>query len=294
MKKNIFALIALLSLTIFGFAQTDTVAPMPTMKHQVTLGLRGGLAMTTGQKNVVKNLPGGHVAFDVQYAPYWLYKNTYLGFLVGASVNYVATGAALKNDVLDQYSAVTSDGPIDYIITASKVAEAQQQLMVEIPVMFSLVDQCGVYFNFGPRFVFPVWTRSMVSFTDANILAYFPAEGVVVPNELVTGETSDWNKAQQAKWNAPFFRLMVGGELGYEFALKNGDALGLGLYADYEVFNDLDLTVTVPKSFIDVKAPTMKDVPAQVTIHSPIARYAPNIGMFDVGIKLSYHFNISK
>jgi len=293
MKKTIFALIALLSLSSFGFAQNDsTISNKPELPDQfkrVTIGLRGGLAMTCGN-SAVRHLPGGDALLDAQYAMYWRKNSTHLGFLVGASLGYMQTGGTIAS-VSHSYKEATSDGDVQYTILATNLKEKLEQIVVEIPVMFSLVDRSGVFFNLGPRFSFPAWSKSTVSFTDPNIEAYFPEEGVVVPNEVIMGKVDEWKQGQQAMWNAPVFRMLLGAEIGYEFLFKNLNSLALGLYADCEVAS-VQKAQTTSQSFINITAPSTEKQPAAVRILSPIDQYAGTLGLFDVGLKIAYHFNL--
>jgi hypothetical protein len=89
--------------------------------------------------------------------------------------------------------------------------------------------------------------------------------------------------------------IMLTAELGYEWLLKSGNSLGLGVYADYCVYNSRPvLNAAKYASLLDISNPPSAGGTANVDIHSATDTYAGRVGFFDAGIKLAYHFNWPK
>ena len=272
-------------------AAVDTVpAKEPTAQFdRFTIGARGGVASLLQNTSKMNWKPGFDVLLDLQYAHYWKPEaKPALGIIVGASVGY--SRSPLKGDINDQYRTETDNGAIDYTITAKNLNEQGGQLQVEVPVLFSLITDKGFFFNFGPRFMIPVWMRYNQKFNDAHINAYFEDEDVNVPDELVTGKVTD-NKTK-GSFKSAKVNVMLTCELGYEWTFNSGNSLGLGVYADYSVWS-LYSNKSDNKSLIGVTNPS-NNGNAQVDIFSANDTYNKGLGYFDVGLKLAYHFNFWK
>ena len=251
-----------------------------------SIGVRGGVAEILHGSEGMKDALGWDVLLDLQYAHYWKKNNQpSFGILLGASVGYLRGG--LTGSIDTSFVANTDDGIIDYHVSASKVKENQDQLMVEVPIMFSMVTDKGFFLNAGPRISFPVWTTSKVVLTDPSIDALFRTEGVHVPNELITGKVSPEQNPFKGTWKQPILNVLVGAELGYEFKFKNGNSLGLGLYGNYGVYSLYEHSASAT-SVIDIVPPSSTST-ATVSIVSPSDVYTSKMGMFDVGLKLTFH-----
>lgn len=261
--------------------------------HRLTLGVRGGLASWMQNAGESQWKVGGEGLFDLQYAFYKVTKSrNYVGLLVGASVGYVNAGVAL-NSINDVYTTPTTDGDIRYTITANGIREKDGAVVVEVPLMFSVVSEKGVFFNVGPRFQMPVWNHYTLHFENPSIKAFFPEEGVEVENRLITGLISDKAVESKGKFTSSTFNLLIGAEFGYEWQFKNNHSLGLGIYADYGVYSMYKNNNDV-RSIIDITAPSSTMQPAQIRYHSAQDVYGTGVGFFDCGLKLAYHFNFIK
>ena len=254
-----------------------------------TIGLRGGVAsLLHNTINDTKWNAGWDVLLDLQYAHYWQKYDgkPLLGLLVGAGIGY--SRSHLSGNINDKYSVRTTDGPIDYTVTADNVKEYDGQLQLEVPVMFSMIHK-GFFLNVGPRLAVPVYSNYNQQISNPHVNAYFPEEGVNVPDELITGVVTKDKADTKGKWSASKINVMLGAELGYEFTFKNRNSLGLGVYANYSVYtyykND-----TENKSLVDLTVPGAA-TPVQVNVSSATDTYAKGLGYFDVGLKLAYHFN---
>lgn len=261
--------------------------------NRISIGLRGGAASLMQQTTVDSKWHCGFDTWlDIQYAYYFgnrggkkaLHRPT-MGILTGISVGYVQNKLSASLD--STYSVVADGNPIDYSIQATDVNEKDGQIMVEIPIMFTMITDKGFFLNVGPKVSLPVFTHFNQNMQNANIHAYFPEMDVTVTNEQITGAVK--NMDNKDKFNSSKLNVLVGIELGKEWNFKNNTSLGLGAYANYGVYslytNDLN-----KESFIAVTPPTAHGN-AAVDILSLTDAYANKLGYFDGGVKLVYHFN---
>lgn len=261
--------------------------------NRISIGLRGGAASLMQQTTVDGKWHCGFDTWlDIQYAYYFgnrggkkaLHQPT-MGILTGISVGYVQNKLSASLD--STYSVVADGNPIDYSIQATDVNEKDGQIMVEIPIMFTMITDKGFFLNVGPKVSLPVFTHFNQNMQNANIHAYFPEMDVTVTNEQITGAVK--NMDNKDKFNSSKLNVLVGIELGKEWNFKNNTSLGLGAYANYGVYslytNDLN-----KESFIAVTPPTAHGN-AAVDILSLTDAYANKLGYFDGGVKLVYHFN---
>lgn len=261
--------------------------------NRISIGLRGGAASLMQQTTIDGKWHCGFDTWlDIQYAYYFgnrggkkaLHQPT-MGILTGISVGYVQNKLSASLD--STYSVVADGNPIDYSIQATDVNEKDGQIMVEIPIMFTMITDKGFFLNVGPKVSLPVFTHFNQNMQNANIHAYFPEMDVTVTNEQITGAVK--NMDNKDKFNSSKLNVLVGIELGKEWNFKNNTSLGLGAYANYGVYslytNDLN-----KESFIAVTPPTAHGN-ATVDILSLTDAYANKLGYFDGGVKLVYHFN---
>jgi hypothetical protein len=277
-------------------AQGDTMTLTQSRNgyDRFTIGVRGGAA---GLLHTVVSgnwTCGGDVLLDLQYAHYWTKEGrpVDLGIIVGLGLGYSQSG--MKAAIDTSYTVSTTDGNIDYTLKADEVKENDGQLQMEIPVMFSLIHNNGLFFNFGPKFMLPLYTPYNQQITNPLINAYFPAEGVNVSNEVITGYLTDNQMHTSGTDNGNQFAInvMLTAEIGYEWTLKSGNSLGLGAYANYSVYNTFKNNASA-KSLMDVTAPQGSTV-ASVDVLSATKTYATGLGYFDAGVKVAYHFNFPK
>jgi hypothetical protein len=196
----------------------------------------------------------------------------------------------------DAYTQSTEVGPVDYTIKADEVKETDRNIQLEVPVMFSLIHDNGLFFNVGPKFMIPVFTpynQAISNNKNTIVDAYFPDEKVHVMNDAVTGVLGDDQYKLSGTDNGVQFNInvMLTAEIGYEWILKNGNSLGLGAYANYSVFNTFKNGSTVSDPIVDLStAPSTASV-AKFDVNAATKSYAKSVGFFDAGIKLAYHFN---
>ena len=264
-----------------------------------SIGVRGG-ASGLLHNTVVGNWTCGFDALlDLQYAHYWTKdgRPVDLGLIVGLGVGYSQSG--MKAAVNTDTTVVDTDGSkIDYKVKADEVKEHDGQIQLEVPIMFSLIHQNGLFFNIGPKFMIPVYTPYTQKISDnANtyISAYFQDIDVQVKNEVITGKLAETDYTTKGTDNGNQFsiNIMLTAEIGYEWILKNGNSLGLGAFANYCVYNSFKNNATSSDPLVQVTPPTAAGV-ASVDVLSATKTYATGLGFFDAGVKLAYHFNFPK
>ena len=263
--------------------------------HRFSIGVRGGAAsLMHNNEEVMGNWKVGFDALlDLQYAYYFAHnaeKKATHGILTGVSVGY--SRSPISNGINSDYSITGDDGEtIDYHIEASNVDEKDGQVQIEIPLMYSLLVN-GFFLNIGPKFMAPVFTHYNQTLTDPHVSAYFEDMGVTVTDEVITGYVQDNDLKTKGNWGKTKTKIsvMVAAELGYEWSLKSGNAIGLGVYANYAPWNSFK-NDTENTSLIKVEAPSGSTPAGAADILSATDTYTKGMNYFDGGIKLVYHFN---
>jgi hypothetical protein len=272
--------------------KADSIEAEKKFKHnydRFTIGVRGGASALMHHADKGNWTCGGDVVLDLQYAHYWTddTRPTDLGIIVGLGIGYEQSGLK-TND-----STAFTKANVDYTVVAKDIKETDHQLQLEVPVMFSLIHDNGLFFNVGPKFMIPLYTpyKQTVNTQDTHITAYFPETGITIQDNPVTGQ---YTGQQPTEKNGIQFNInvMLTAEIGYEWTLKSGNSLGLGAYANYSVFNTFKNT-TNSEGLFNLTAPTDDDK-AHLDVLSATHAYADKLGYFDAGIKLAYHFNFPK
>ena len=291
-------------------AKEDSIESAHKFKHQYdrfTIGARVGVASQLHQPIEKVNAKWGvgfDAMLDLQYAHYWSNdaRPVDLGIIVGLGIGY-AQGTF--NGSQDTVYQAGDNNEITYHVTADNIRETDRQLQLEVPLMFSLIHDNGLFFNIGPKFMIPVYTpyKQTVNSADASITAVYPEEGITIKDNIVTGKYID---QQPTEDNGIQFKVnvMLTAEIGYEWILKSGNSLGLGAYANYCVYNNFSNqyknaaagSADSRPSLLDITAPTEAagGAIADLNMLSATRTYADKLGYFDAGIKLAYHFNFPK
>jgi hypothetical protein len=267
--------------------------------HRFSIGVRGGAASLLHQADNGKWRCGGDAVLDLQYAHYWVKENrpVDLGLIVGLGIGY-AQSSFNANPNADT-SIVDSDNmKIDYSIRADEVKEHDGQLQLEVPVMFSLIHDNGLFFNVGPKLMVPVYTpyrQTLSRNENTQVSAYIPELGVTFINDEILGKLNDSNYSQQGSdyKNRFTINVMLSAEIGYEWILKSGNSLGLGAFANYSVYNSFKNNPQNRTLIELTTAPSGTDDAAFV-VNPATQSYAKGLGFFDAGIKVAYHFNFPK
>ncbi len=299
--------------------RADSLARMRQYKHKqkehrFSIGVRGGVASLmqntkddAGAFRMGNWRAGGDGMLDLQYAYYAGakdYQKCNLGVITGVSVGYA--NSPLKCDTVPyaKQTAVTDmEGKqVLYSIEGTNFTESDGQIQVEIPVLFSIRHESGYFFNVGPRFMLPVFSHYKQNIDNGQVVAFYEEEGVRVVDEYVTGkyENREYNTKQ---WSNAMFNILLTGEMGYEWTLRNGQNLGLGVYGNYSLANLYDkkfnlsaknFSSTSDNVLINTMGAQKQDdgsVRGEVKVNSAVDTYAKGRGFFDCGLKLVYHFN---
>jgi hypothetical protein len=278
-------------------AKEDSVKSEQKFKHdydRFTIGLRGGASALMHRAEEGKWTCGGDVVLDLQYAHYWA-KNgrpVDLGIIVGLGIGYQQSGLNKPYDST-YFQRPSGAYNVNYTVVARDVKETDHQLQLEVPLMFSLIHENGLFFNVGPKFMIPVYTpyKQSVNQDGTHISAFFEETGVTVLDKEVTGV---YKGQQPTEANGIQFKInvMLTAELGYEWVLKSGNSLGLGAYANYSVYNSFKNTPN-SEGLFNLTAPTDTDK-AHLDVLSATHAYTDKLGFFDAGVKVAYHFNFPK
>jgi hypothetical protein len=278
-------------------AKEDSVKSEQKFKHdydRFTIGLRGGASALMHRAEEGKWTCGGDVVLDLQYAHYWA-KNgrpVDLGIIVGLGIGYQQSGLNKPYDST-YFQRPSGAYNVNYTVVARDVKETDHQLQLEVPLMFSLIHENGLFFNVGPKFMIPVYTpyKQSVNQDGTHISAFFEETGVTVLDKEVTGV---YKGQQPTEANGIQFKInvMLTAEIGYEWTLKSGNSLGLGAYANYSVYNSFKNTPN-SEGLFNLTAPTDTDK-AHLDVLSATHAYTDKLGFFDAGVKVAYHFNFPK
>ena len=278
--------------TLQNYGKGNYEIPVSYQMNRFAIGARGGFASTMAGG---KNMPIGFDALlDLRYAHYWAkdMNKPALGIMTGLNVGYVQASQSIE--FLDQYTAPTVDGDVDYVVSADEVAETDKQIQLEVPVMFSMVTPKGFFLNVGPKIIMPVYSTYEQTITNPNIYAYLPElNGNPIVNEVVMGKVTDEQmniKGNMADNPYKLLSLALGAELGYEIKFKNGNSLDLGIYADYSVCTLYNNSLGAASKVISVEVPT--ETSAAVVEVLPISKALANrFAFLDAGLKISYNFD---
>ena len=278
--------------TLQNYGKGNYEIPVSYQMNRFAIGARGGFASTMAGG---KNMPIGFDALlDLRYAHYWAkdMNKPALGIMTGLNVGYVQASQSIE--FLDQYTAPTVDGDVDYVVSADEVAETDKQIQLEVPVMFSMATPKGFFLNVGPKIIMPVYSTYEQTITNPNIYAYLPElNGNPIVNEVVMGKVTDEQmniKGNMADNPCKLLSLALGAELGYEIKFKNGNSLDLGIYADYSVCTLYNNSLGAASKVISVEVPT--ETSAAVVEVLPISKALANrFAFLDAGLKISYNFD---
>ena len=289
--------------------QVDSIPSQQDVKHsydRFTIGLRGGAAGLLHQTQEGNWTCGGDVVLDLQYAHYWAKdgRPVDLGIITGVGLGYAQS--SVKSSVNSTRLGVedldaANPMHIDYTIRADEVKEHDGQLQLEVPLLFSLIHQNGLFFNVGPKFMLPVFTpykQTISNNPNTFVEAYFQETGVRVTNDVITGLLAEdkYTSTGTDYKNRFTINVMLTAEIGYEWILKSGNSLGLGAYANYSVYNSFKNNPADPATdpLIRVESAPSNTSNAVINVNPLTGTYASGLGFFDAGVKLAYHFNFPK
>lgn len=279
-------------------APAEPVAVDPEAKRQFNrfgIGLRGGAASMMQQTIAPANGQwqiGFDALLDLQYAHYWQRgSKPACGILTGLSVGYARNGVKANGDRTFDIQDEDLDD-IRYTVTGADATEHDGSVLIEVPVLFSMIAAEHFFLNIGPRVSLPVFSHYDQTLAPTHIDAWNRTKNVHVTDQLITGKVTDDLLRQKGATKLARLNILLSCELGYEQPLKNGQAIGIGLYGDYSVFSLYPGNPT-GKELIGIVPPSSAS-PALVSVAPLTEALVPRngLGFFDCGLKLIYHFKV--
>jgi hypothetical protein len=212
--------------------------------------------------------------------------------MTGLSAGYVQSNQ--KMALSDEFTLATDEGDVDYEVSADEVKEKTHQVQLELPIMFTMVTPKGFFLNVGPKLILPVYSTYHQTITNPTISAYMPElNGHPITNEVVMGKLTEEQCDMTGSFNNEFKLAVAAGlELGYQFKLKNGHSLDLGVYADY-TFYSMYNSINTNGKLITITPPSAESA-AIVDVQSMTNAYANKFGFLDAGLKLTYNLDFIK
>lgn len=276
-----------------------TYGSLTQKMDRFSIGIRGGAASLMQKENDKSDWGGkwnlGYDALlDLQYAHYFgakFGKKVNHGILTGVSIGWAQSG--WNSDVVSDTTVTTEAGKVDYSINAKGVKEKDGQLMLEIPLMYSMITSKGFFLNVGPKIQIPVWSHYNQNIAEADVKATLQDYGVTLDNEAVMGLVQDNQVKTKGKWSNSKLKVMLSADLGYEwFFREKNSSLGLGVFANYSLFDLYKNNNTNQLVGLDSAPTATKD--GVLNVFSATDSYNDRLGYFDAGVKLIYHFNFFK
>lgn len=210
-----------------------SVLSLQAQTSRIMIGLGGGLA-TSCAKGSVENNCGSMGTFNFGYSIMGNVgsDSVQLGLRTGLNASYLKYGDEIRLD--ERFTNVDYYGhQMDYTITGSRVSFVQQQINVELPVMFAIRAK-GVNFNIGAKFMLPVMKRYTQSIENPQISVFYPEYGVTVTNDITTGLVPDAQKNMSGTVTMPTMFIGLSAELGYTWQLRGSrNSLGFDVFFDY-------------------------------------------------------------
>ena len=172
---------------------------------------------------------GGCGSIGARYAWYKdLNQSLELGFMTGIGAGY----GTYLSQVTNHGTFVNTDyyeNQIEYSTEAS-FKQVEQFWKADVSLLFAFRYK-GFVFQLGPHFFCPIATKRQLTISQANINAYYPKYGVLVTDELITGQLTC--PYQQSERTAPYwYTLSFDLEAGWEWKLNGGSCIGLQAYLD--------------------------------------------------------------
>lgn len=284
--------------TVYMGAQRSSIPGNAQRLHRFSVGLHGGpssLMQRTDGDVLGRGKVGFNVLADLEYAfyaPVGAQRKVWLGIKTGLSVGYTRSSMSSSVDLTYsdvQDADVVTPQQVDYHVASSKLNEANGQVQLEIPVHFALKHECGFFLNAGPRFSMPVYSHYDMSASKSSMVEVrYPDLGYSVWNEEVTGAFTRNNRTSKGRFGNANIHVMLNVETGYEFTLKNFDAIGLGVYANYSVWDNYK-KADGDTPLLEIGKPQAGG--AELDLHSAMDAMGKNLGYWDAGVKVVYHFN---
>lgn len=253
--------------------------------HALHIGLAGGAAYNlTPTECPMQSRVGANGVLALDYAYYKAHAAIDLGFRTGIDFGY--RQASYTAEFAQQYSHQDYLGhQMDYT-TSGTVDIARHELQLGIPLMFALRSK-GVVWNVGVRLQASVYQQGTQDISSPLIRAYYPAYGVTLDNELITGLVTDDMLSTATAPSAFVLECMASTEIGYEYSINEKNAIGIMAYCHVGVWNSLPDASHTPVIQVAPITDRTNPVPA-VSVNDAYSSLLTAYTPLQVGVKVYY------
>lgn len=281
--NSCFYLLVMIVLGAPAFAEADA----PSKVNILQVGLQGGGTYHfIPSELMIRGDLGATAAFSFEMAHYKLNANADLGFKTGFSVGFMQS--SYNADFVQQYSNVDYYGnQMDYT-TSGLVDFQRQQLFATLPLMFALRSK-GLVWNIGMRLQLGLSELYKQQLSNPIIKAYYPAYGVELTNELITGIVTDDQLSMSIKRYTIALDAFATTELGYEHSFESNNALGILVYCNVGIWNNLPKPTYEPIIQVSPITNPLDPVPT-ITINDAQQSLLSYDIPLQFGLKLYYSF----
>lgn len=281
--------------TILFIATATTIAAQeftPTfmsLYDRIGLGVRAGVA---GHMQAGPQPLGFETMFDVQYAHYWRHdswRQTQIGLITGLSFGF--SRSSWQKSIHEQQSfTLTEDGfsfPLDYTIDM-RIHEQDQQLQLEVPLLFSLIFPKGWFLHLGPRLQVPLAPTYRETISEDQIAAVYSlwSEEALI-NNPTTGCLSESQHTPSGTWRTTKVNLLLGAEAGYEYMFNDKNRLAFAAYGHAGVLPHKNHSAD--RNIVAITPPTPEDV-AHIDVYGLSNTQSLSTNYFTAGIRIAYYF----
>lgn len=260
---------------------------------RLSVGLGGGMSSSATASDY-RFTPGALGSLDLGYtflAP--VSPDVKLGIRTG--VNAVYANSSLNVNYADYFVYRDYRGDVtDYLVASSNVSYRQNQISVEVPVMFAFENK-GFFFNVGMKFQIPVYTSYKQEIENPMIVTYNQVTGNYTSNDPLTGTLTDAQKSMSGKGYNAYCYFAFSAEIGKVWRLKGNHSLGFTAFVDYAPFS-CQASGNSEKKLIEVTHTDnyIGDNPATVNVNQLTACGKYSLVSLNAGLKLVYTFDFVK
>lgn len=270
-----------------------SVLSLQAQTSRIMIGLGGGFTTSQSIGNV-ENILGPMGTFNFGYSIMGnVGDDAQLGLRTGLGATYSKFGDAIKLN--ERFTNVDYYGHrMDYTITGNSVSFVQQQINVELPIMFAIRAK-GLYANIGAKFMLPVMKNYTQTIENPQISVFYPEYGVTVVNDITTGLISDEQKNLSGTAYMPTLMIGLSAELGYVWQINNSqNSLGLEFFFDYVPWGVGGGSVNNAQSVVEIGAMVndCEQPIAPVTVNPLNCCNGYKYQYMNFGAKLVYTFDI--
>ena len=276
-------------------AQEETVAEKPLTivdGSHLTASVRMGYSNLMVNSEKLKNSPGGFVAgAEIDYTHY---VSTHIGLRLGCDVTihtskyHMASYSAESSEEIQVWTnpslGESQTVEAKYRTTTEDIVSDYMYSAIGIPVALAFQGEYW-YASAGVKFNIPLKLResSKYGVTQTECVSVGNNE-VSIPGESLPGQAIEaipYNSTARGNTFKPFFvtSLIEG---GYRIGSPRGDAIGIGVYAEFS-FNECH-----PGSEKPLAARNNGKIESLPTL---LSNAVQSLRLFNVGVKLQYDFS---